>query len=61
MALAVAWRIGRFTFTAMLPLMIRDGVHRGANRRLARRQQLLGYLAGALTASRIAARRRRVV
>src|SRR5215208_5857577 len=53
MALAVAMGIGRFAFTPMLPLMIRDGsLAQSAGAWLAA-SNYLGYLAGALTASRL--------
>jgi hypothetical protein len=52
-ALAVAMGIGRFAFTPMLPLMVRDGViSPGAGACLAA-SNYLGYLAGALVAGRI--------
>ena len=52
-ALAVAMEIGRFAFTPLLPLMIRDGsLTQGAGAWLAA-SNYLGYLAGALTASRL--------
>jgi Uncharacterised MFS-type transporter YbfB len=51
-ALAVAMGIGRFAFTPLLPLMVRDGsLAQGAGAWLAA-SNYLGYLAGALTASR---------
>lgn len=53
MALAVAMGIGRFAFTPLLPLMIRDGsLAQSAGAWLAA-SNYLGYLAGALTASRL--------
>jgi MFS family permease len=52
-ALAVAMGIGRFAFTPLLPLMVRDGsLPQGAGAWLAT-SNYLGYLAGALTASRL--------
>ena len=52
-ALAVAMGIGRFAFTPLLPLMVRDGsLAQGAGAWLAA-SNYLGYLAGALTASRL--------
>ncbi len=52
-ALAVAMGIGRFAFTPLLPLMIRDGsLAESAGAWLAA-SNYLGYLAGALTASRL--------
>ncbi len=52
-ALAVAMGIGRFAFTPLLPLMVRDGsLALGAGAWLAA-SNYLGYLAGALTAARL--------
>jgi MFS family permease len=52
-ALAVAMGIGRFAFTPLLPLMIRDGsLSVGAGGWLAA-SNYLGYLAGALTAAKL--------
>jgi Uncharacterised MFS-type transporter YbfB len=52
-ALAVAMGIGRFAFTPLLPLMVRDGsLAQSAGAWLAP-SNYLGYLAGALTASRL--------
>jgi predicted MFS family arabinose efflux permease len=52
-ALAVAMGIGRFAFTPLLPLMVRDGsLSQSAGAWLAA-SNYLGYLAGALTASRL--------
>jgi len=52
-ALAVAMGIGRFAFTPLLPLMVRDGsLPQKAGAWLAA-SNYLGYLAGALTASRL--------
>jgi MFS family permease len=52
-ALAVAMGIGRFAFTPLLPLMVRDGsLVQSAGAWLAA-SNYLGYLAGALTASRL--------
>jgi MFS family permease len=52
-ALAVAMGIGRFAFTPLLPLMVRDGsLAQSAGAWLAV-SNYLGYLAGALTASRL--------
>src|SRR5262245_64930176 len=53
MALAVAMGIGRFAFTPLLPLMVRDGsLAESAGAWLAA-SNYLGYLAGAMTASRL--------
>jgi MFS family permease len=52
-SLAVAMGIGRFAFTPLFPLMVRDGLldsHAGAMLAAA---NYLGYLAGALAASRL--------
>src|SRR5258708_27521146 len=55
-ALAVAMGIGRFAFTPLLPLMVRDGsLARSAGTWLPA-SNYLGYLAGALTASRLGLR-----
>jgi MFS family permease len=52
-ALAVAMGIGRFAFTPLLPLMVRDGsLAQSAGAWLAA-SNYLGYLAGALTVSRL--------
>lgn len=52
-ALAVAMGIGRFAFTPLLPLMLRDGsLPHNAGAWLAA-SNYMGYLAGALTASRL--------
>ncbi len=54
LALAVAMGIGRFAFTPLLPLMLRDGeldAIAGAEWAMA---NYIGYLVGALTAARIA-------
>ena len=52
-ALAVAMGIGRFAFTPLLPLMVRDGsLPQSAGAWLAA-SNYAGYLAGALTASRL--------
>ncbi len=58
-ALAVAMGIGRFAFTPLMPLMLRDGtlaVAAGAEWAAA---NYIGYLLGALTAARFAANPRR--
>jgi len=53
LALAVAMGIGRFAFTPLLPLMVRDGsLTQSAGAWLAA-GNYVGYLAGALTASRL--------
>jgi len=50
-ALAVAMGIGRFAFTALLPLMMRDGVLSAAEGAEWAAANYGGYLVGALTAS----------
>ena len=59
LALAVAMGIGRFAFTPLLPLMMRDGeldAVAGAEWAMA---NYIGYLLGALTAARVAREPRR--
>jgi MFS family permease len=52
-ALAVAMGIGRFAFTPLLPLMVRDGSLAPSAGAWLAASNYLGYLAGALTASRL--------
>jgi predicted MFS family arabinose efflux permease len=52
-ALAVAMGIGRFAFTPLLPLMVRDGALAESAGAWLAASNYLGYLAGALTASRL--------
>jgi MFS family permease len=52
-ALAVAMGIGRFAFTPLLPLMVRDGSLAQSTGAWLAASNYLGYLAGALTASRL--------
>jgi hypothetical protein len=52
-ALAVAMGIGRFAFTPLLPLMLRDGTLTAAAGAEWAAANYGGYLAGALTASRV--------
>jgi len=52
-ALAVAIGIGRFAFTPLLPLMVRDGSLPPSAGAWLAASNYLGYLAGALTASRL--------
>jgi predicted MFS family arabinose efflux permease len=52
-ALAVAIGIGRFAFTPLLPLMVRDGALAPSAGAWLAASNYLGYLAGALTASRL--------
>ena len=54
--LAVAMGIGRFAFTPLLPLMMRDGQLDEAGGATLAAANYLGYLVGALTAGRLAAR-----
>lgn len=54
LALALAMGIGRFAFTPMLPLMIRDGQIDVAGGGWLAAANYVGYFVGALTASRIA-------
>jgi MFS family permease len=54
LALAMAMGIGRFAFTPMLPLMIREGSLDVAAGGWLAAANYAGYLAGAVTASRIA-------
>ncbi|MBA2676378.1 YbfB/YjiJ family MFS transporter, partial [Ramlibacter sp.] len=53
LSLAVAMGIGRFAFTPMLPLMIRDGQLDLAHGGWIAAANYAGYLAGALTAARL--------
>ena len=50
-ALAVAMGIGRFSFTPLMPLMMRDGSLEGATGAVWAAANYIGYLAGALSAS----------
>ena len=52
-ALAVAIGIGRFAFTPLLPLMVRDGTLTQSAGAWLAASNYLGYLAGALTVSRV--------
>jgi len=54
LALAVAMGFGRFAFTGMYPLMVRDGTMSVATGSLAASANYAGYLLGALLAARIA-------
>jgi len=53
LALAVAMGFGRFAFTGMYPLMVRDGTVSVATGSLAASANYAGYLLGALLAARI--------
>jgi MFS family permease len=55
-ALAVAMGIGRFAFTPLLPLMLRDGTIDAATGTEWAAANYIGYLLGALTAARFFAR-----
>lgn len=57
-ALAVAMGIGRFAFTPLMPLMIRDGSLDAATGAEWAAANYVGYLVGALTAARFADPRR---
>src|SRR6516165_2879458 len=52
-ALAVAMGIGRFAFTPLLPLMVRDGSLAPSAGAWLAASNYLGYLVGALTAARL--------
>lgn len=54
LTLAVAMGIGRFAFTPLLPLMMRDGQLDAAGGAELAAANYLGYLVGALTAGRLA-------
>ncbi|GJG95289.1 YbfB/YjiJ family MFS transporter [Cupriavidus pauculus] len=54
LVLAVAMGFGRFAFTGMYPLMVRDGAMSVATGSLAASANYAGYLLGALLAARIA-------
>lgn len=56
LALAVAMGIGRFAFTPLLPLMLRDGELTALSAAEWAMANYIGYLAGALTAARVASR-----
>jgi len=53
-ALAVAMGIGRFAFTPLFPLMVRDGLLGSGSGALLAAANYLGYLVGALLAARVA-------
>lgn len=56
LALALAMGIGRFAFTPLLPLMMRDGRLDAGGGAVLAAANYLGYLAGALSAGRLARR-----
>ncbi|CAM3822216.1 YbfB/YjiJ family MFS transporter [Polaromonas hydrogenivorans] len=58
-ALAVAMGIGRFAFTPLMPLMLRDGTLSAADGAEWAAANYIGYLLGALTAARFSANPRR--
>jgi len=58
-SLAVAMGIGRFAFTPLLPLMLRDGQLDPASGAQWAMANYIGYLIGALTSARVAADPRR--
>ena len=61
LTLAVAMGIGRFAFTPLLPLMMQQGLIDAAGGAELAAANYLGYLAGALTAARLAGRPLRLV
>jgi MFS family permease len=52
-SLAIAMGVGRFAFTPMFPLMVRDGLLNNENGTLLAAGNYLGYLLGAMLAARI--------
>lgn len=52
-SLAVAMGVGRFAFTPLFPLMVRDGLLTSAAGALLAASNYLGYLVGALLAARV--------
>jgi MFS family permease len=52
-SLAIAMGVGRFAFTPVFPLMVRDGLLNNENGTLLAASNYLGYLLGALLAGRI--------
>jgi MFS family permease len=52
-SLAVAMGVGRFAFTPLFPLMVRDGLLTGEDGALLAASNYLGYLLGALVAARV--------
>ena len=52
-SLAVAMGVGRFAFTPLFPLMVRDGLLSGESGALIAASNYLGYLVGALVAARL--------
>jgi len=52
-SLAVAMGVGRFAFTPLFPLMVRDGVLDAESGALLAASNYLGYLVGALVAARL--------
>ncbi len=52
-SLAIAMGVGRFAFTPMFPLMLRDGLLNNADGTLLATSNYLGYVLGAMLAGRI--------
>jgi len=50
-SLAIAMGVGRFAFTPMFPLMVRDGLLNNENGTLLAASNYLGYLLGAMLAA----------
>jgi MFS family permease len=61
LALAVAMGVGRFAFTPLFPLMVRDGLLDSQAGAWLAAANYLGYLAGALTAGRVRMRATRLL
>ncbi len=55
-SLAVAMGVGRFAFTPLFPLMVRDGLLRSETGAMIAASNYLGYLLGALVAARLRVR-----
>src|SRR5258708_12660931 len=55
-SLAIAMGVGRFAFTPMFPLMVRDGLLNNENGTLLAVSNYLGYLLGAMLAGQIKAK-----
>lgn len=53
MSLAIAMGVGRFAFTPLFPLMVRDGVLTNGAGAILAASNYLGYLVGAITAARL--------
>jgi hypothetical protein len=61
LSLAIAMGVGRFAFTPLLPLMVRDGLLGNGTGALLAGANYLGYLVGALVAAGIAVRPARLL